>query len=324
MEIWNKLRELRESKGLTYKALSKDVDISEPTLKAYESKSEKNRRPISKRNVIILSKYFGVSKEYLLYEDVMNKTSENININEKLGLSDKTIDIIKNISTIKTGISLEDHSYKDKTYTTMFNYFIENFENLQPFLSNLYYLKGNCELLENLKDVQYFSFSFTFLIDNFYNDKSKFIQITSLIEEKLSNVISLYTNGSKVDFVYPSEVIDMFIDYKNDLIERLKKRNMTKVNKKQIFLDLNELLDISMEMSSELLKTIHYYQYRLSTIINEFINGLCLDKDVFNSEPYDIRIKEIYEEYTKKEKKYTEEELKKYSLSWNDIIEEKK
>lgn len=100
MEIWKKLRELREGMNLSYESLYSELnkEISVSTLKSYDSKNPKNRRIISPRNAEILSNYFKVPKEYLLYEDFEIKKKENIDINEILGFSDKTIDNIKRVN----------------------------------------------------------------------------------------------------------------------------------------------------------------------------------------------------------------------------------
>lgn len=109
MEIWRKLRKQREKKGLTYEQLNLALngEISVSTLKAYESKTPKNRRGISKHNIGILANFFGVPIDYFLFEDYEIQKKENIDIGETLGLSDETIERIKNIN-FKT--------YEDRTF----------------------------------------------------------------------------------------------------------------------------------------------------------------------------------------------------------------
>ena len=56
----NRIRELREQKGLQQKELAVDIGISQPTVSDWES---------GRKSTMKLSKYFGVSVEYLMGEE---------------------------------------------------------------------------------------------------------------------------------------------------------------------------------------------------------------------------------------------------------------
>lgn len=61
----NRIRELREQKGLQQKELAVDIGISQPTVSDWES----GRKIPSAKSTMKLSKYFGVSVEYLMGEE---------------------------------------------------------------------------------------------------------------------------------------------------------------------------------------------------------------------------------------------------------------
>lgn len=60
----NRIRELREQKGLQQKELAVDLGISQPTVSDWEA----GRKVPSAKSTMKLSKYFGVSVEYLMGE----------------------------------------------------------------------------------------------------------------------------------------------------------------------------------------------------------------------------------------------------------------
>ncbi len=60
-----RLKELREEKGLTKEDLAKETGISRSAISLYES----GQRVPSAEVIIILSRYFGISAGYLLGEE---------------------------------------------------------------------------------------------------------------------------------------------------------------------------------------------------------------------------------------------------------------
>lgn len=60
-----RLKELREEKGLSQEGLSKETGISRSAISFYES----GQRVPSAEVIIILSRYFGISAGYLLGEE---------------------------------------------------------------------------------------------------------------------------------------------------------------------------------------------------------------------------------------------------------------
>ena len=61
----NRIKELREAKGIPQKALAVDLNVSQPTVSAWE----KGTKIPSAKSTEKLSSYFGVSMDYLLGRD---------------------------------------------------------------------------------------------------------------------------------------------------------------------------------------------------------------------------------------------------------------
>ena len=97
MNIAEKLIQLRKDNNITQEKLSKDLKISISAIHNYEN----IKSPRIPKNEILLAfaKYYNVSTEYLLNDSATNVTSDNITINNKLNLSDKTIEKIVEINT---------------------------------------------------------------------------------------------------------------------------------------------------------------------------------------------------------------------------------
>lgn len=57
-----RLRELRQEKGIGQKALAKQIDISHGAISLWEN----GQREPTMSNLIVLAKYFGVSVDYLI------------------------------------------------------------------------------------------------------------------------------------------------------------------------------------------------------------------------------------------------------------------
>ncbi len=58
----SRLKELRNSKGLTQKQLAKELNVTDDSIFSWE----KGRSQPSIENLIMLCKFFGVSSDYLL------------------------------------------------------------------------------------------------------------------------------------------------------------------------------------------------------------------------------------------------------------------
>lgn len=63
--IGEKIKDLREKKGLTITALGKELGCSPQ----YISQIEKNKQDVNREMIIKFSKYFNITSDYLLFED---------------------------------------------------------------------------------------------------------------------------------------------------------------------------------------------------------------------------------------------------------------
>lgn len=89
----NRIRQLRESRGWTQKYLGEKLNIKDSAISKYET----GRAALSDETIVILTKLFNVSSDYLLF------LSDTPNVNE---------------STIPTNLHNED-----KEYIHLFNYY---------------------------------------------------------------------------------------------------------------------------------------------------------------------------------------------------------
>ena len=90
LTIQEKLKDLRIGRGLTLEQLAEQTGISKSALGNYESEDNKD---ISHFSIVTLSKYYGVSTDYLLgLTD--NKNHPNTDLSE-LRLSDEMIELLK-------------------------------------------------------------------------------------------------------------------------------------------------------------------------------------------------------------------------------------
>lgn len=111
----NRLRLLREEKGLFQKDIAALLKVSIPAVNQYES----GKRDMSTETVVTLAEYFGVSTDYLLGKsDIRNP--EEINIDEAdiafaqgiKGLNDTNKMIIKN--TLEALLAKQEKDDEDK------------------------------------------------------------------------------------------------------------------------------------------------------------------------------------------------------------------
>lgn len=86
--IGERIRKLREEKGLTQQQLAKEMYVKRETVNQWENET----RDLKTGYTISLADFFGVTCDYIL----RGIKSENIDVNRSLGLSDKSIDILKN------------------------------------------------------------------------------------------------------------------------------------------------------------------------------------------------------------------------------------
>lgn len=96
MELYEKLKLLREEEGLNQEEMAKKLKIGVSTYKNYES--PKTKRIPDTTILKLIKNFFNVSYEYLLEDDIENRTIETIDIQKKIGLNEMSIEVIKKIN----------------------------------------------------------------------------------------------------------------------------------------------------------------------------------------------------------------------------------
>ncbi len=88
--IGERIRKLREEKGLTQQQLAKKMYVKRETVNQWENET----RDLKTGYTISLADFFGVTCDYIL----RGVKSENVDINRELNISDATIESIKNMA----------------------------------------------------------------------------------------------------------------------------------------------------------------------------------------------------------------------------------
>ena len=318
-----KLQELINENNLNYSKIEEDLKIGDYTTITRQTISNYcNGRDPELSKLKILAKYFNVSLMYFIDDEIENKTIKNINIGKELCLSDKTINNIKNIN--KQDIVFEN-GFKDtinmKNNIKMFNLFMEEFEGLQDFLQDLDILDCHVELYGLLNNLSFINQLDVYLVDLFYTNKNHLNHILLYIEKMADRVIELLQDGTRCLYEYNRDEFQSFKEYLYDLNYRLNQKKMTKNTKYEILIDLGEITEICLETMAELRKEIVFNRYRLSNNINEYIdnyrdfklsrklneyNGIYLSDDK--------ELNKFIIEGKKKQDKYTEFEINKYTI----------
>ena len=194
------------------------------SIKKYESPTE-NRMPAN----YVLKKYtdfFGVSYDYLLNDNINNRTNENIHIEKILSLSDKAIFNLKEHSHNSINLLLESDNFTDINNLLDFYFKFSYLSNMTTELS-----KSNYELLDLANGVK-----------NIINYYKNFV--------KDNHEITLYSYSiEQLDDVY-LEILDKNID--EDSNEDLKQEindiyttfeNACKVIKLELITEFSKFLE---------------------------------------------------------------------------------
>ncbi len=142
MNIAEKLVKLRKEQGLTQYKLAQQLNISIASIKNYEN----IKNPREPKNDILLkfADFYNVSTEYLLNDNITNKTKDTINIGNKINLSDNAIEKIIKIR----------NSNKYNVVETFINIIPENFWNI---INRYIELNKKLEALKPLQQILQYS-----------------------------------------------------------------------------------------------------------------------------------------------------------------------
>ena len=152
MKLSEKLKLLREEKGMTQEQVCSELGIGIQSIRNYENTTiERIPNTIQLK---MLKEFYNVTYEYLLDENCENKTNESVDIGKKLKLSDDAIENILDIQYTNNRISdeLMLSLVEDKIAPVVFSKWLENID-LKEFTALLH--EYNC-LNNVLKSIQYF------------------------------------------------------------------------------------------------------------------------------------------------------------------------
>lgn len=177
MKLSEKLKLLREEKGMTQEQVCSELGIGIQSLRNYENTSiERIPNTIQLK---MLKKFYNVTYEYLLDDTCENRTNESVDIGKKLKLSDKAIENIIDIQYVNNRIpeDLRKSLVSDSASPIIFSNWLENID-LKEFTA---LLEEYSRLNNIMESIQYF-----------YNIKSIEDYLYYCLENK-KDLKSLYT-----------------------------------------------------------------------------------------------------------------------------------
>lgn len=277
MNLSEKIQLLRKEKGETQKDLADILNIGVSTLKTYE-----NINGLRKPDIDTLKKikeHYDVTYEYLFDNECKNRANENIEIGKELGLSDKSINNIKNIEKKDT-----------------FNKFVEyyDFSRLIEYF-DLYY-KINKILTYDLHLIIYICDLWEYIIDR--NQKGKQEDLKEYFDKcdnAVNNIVKFTDNtifADSSDSKYET-FRDNYLTLKKIIFG--KKIEGGRKNKKVQF-----QLDIVLDLFEEIMHKYTMYSKIIKVNISDIINAFLIPMEKM----YDIALGT--EDYTKMLGKYIE------------------
>lgn len=135
-----RLTELRKETPFNQKDFANELGL-EPSK---YNKWENGKTVPDFETVITLAKYFNVTVDYLVGNSDVRKW-ENAGINSELGLTDKSIEVIKSLKISNTKLTPDDPDFLEsdsRLLIDVFNDFIEDEYNFKHFLTALKYLSN--------------------------------------------------------------------------------------------------------------------------------------------------------------------------------------
>lgn len=282
MKLSEKLKLLREEKGLTQEQVCAELGIGIQSIRNYEN-TNLERIPNTVQ-LKMLKEFYGVTYEYLLDENCENKTNESVDIGKRLQLSDTAIENIVDIQYINNRIpdELRTNLVTDNTSPIVFSNWLENID-LKEFTTLLH--EYNClnNLLEN---IQYF-----------YNiDKLEDYLSYSLENKKdLKSIYTLWDNSLKNLKFNLSQSIYSNIK-ESDLSKELKqlkkyctnyKKNT--LNEKELNIILSTISSIGSYYYDETIRNLKFCLFEITELIKNNLSDSYKNND----------IKELPEDYKK-------------------------
>ena len=264
MNIAEKLVKLRKEKGFTQEKLCELLDISISSIRNYEN----IKKPREPQNDILLkfADFYNVSTEYLLNDEITNKTNENINIGNELQISDEAIKAIKEISTYHLSNIL--NTFLENKFITRIMMILHKIESLYIIQKN--YICLFCSLFD----------FYEFFINSFENtnkvDIKNSIDILTLYKCKVKEAITFIDNCYYLDKdlffnIYELENIlnKILLSFNNNDEDNIL-NNITNT----IYDNLSLFSELSTQMFKNTLIHINYNKFEFNEFINDFISNI--------------------------------------------------
>ncbi len=272
MKLSEKLRKLRKATNRSQQQVADELGIHINTLKRYEDL--KNDYLPNAVEIKKIKNYYNVSYEYLLEEDCFNKSDKNINIGKELGLTDKSIDTIKDFKKLERFFD----TYDTNLLIDEFNYMLKDSSNFKLLLLDISFIKHYNIIYKHAKQIIALTMNGVYANDS---DLAMYIKDLNINEFdsyllKLSELVDLllekyHSSDTNLQNSF-DELNTTYINFKNaikklDIDEDI---DLIKESFQNIFYFANRLASYAMQQSD-------LYQFRISNISNEFLRKIPYD-----------------------------------------------
>lgn len=290
MKLSQKLRELREEKGLTQQALADELGIGIQSIRNYENDSL-DRIP-STVQLKMLKDFYNVTYEYLLDDDCNNRTTETVSIGKELKLSDKALDKIINLQYRNRHLPRElvKCLAPDDETPIVFNEWIEK-SDVQEYLV---LIKEYQTLNKALEILQYFTAlnGFDKNISDLLNNINSLKYILSILEnkaEEFKDSIQLSIFSTLKDHGY--EDMNIEIDKLRKFIKNYKKESTNVKKFEEIIIFIQSIGEAYQEETS---RSINYCLFEITEVLKNELHE-------FYSVEDNLSIPSEYQKLLKKE-----------------------
>lgn len=284
MKLSEKLKLLREEKGMTQEQVCSELGIGIQSIRNYENTTiERIPNTIQLK---MLKEFYNVTYEYLLDEDCENKTNESINIGKKLKLSDDAIENILDIQCTNNRIpdELRLSLVEDKIAPIVFSKWLENID-LKEFTALLH--EYNC-LNNVLKSIQYF-YNIEKIEDYLYYCLENKKDLKALYSIWNTEIDTLKNNLSKS--IHSTLNNNAYSDLSNEL-NQLKKycETCTKksLNKNKLDVLLNTISSLSSCYYDETKRNLKFCLFEITELIKNNLIETC-DQENIETLPEDYK-----------------------------------
>lgn len=281
MKFYEKIKLLREEKGKTQYAVHKELGIGIETVRKYE-RPDPECFPNSAQ-LILLKNYYGVTYEYLLDENCLNKHQSSIDIGKKLKLSDKSIQQVIDLQNHK---SFSGELIADNESPISFDRWLSNFKHLRSF--TLYLTDYNI-LNDLLESTQYFSSILElapYIINCLNNNKKDLEPLYKLLESKISIYKECVTHGdtvSQLNYDSYKELHSYFKKLKK-YCSSYKSTSTTSLEPDDdLFFILNEIVEIGAESYEFAYKDLQFCEFKITELIRDNLHDISKSNDNFKA-----------------------------------------